>query len=142
MDRTEDRVLARLGLLEDAEPVFAPSQQRPWVGAFLGLALLGKDPLLSVGHQVYGAILGPAFYGLRTVLVTLVVLALLRIKRPEQLRQYHAVELGRVLGLDRAPEVKTLRRKLHAQFRSALPMAGGAGVHESGLTGGKAGSAP
>jgi hypothetical protein len=114
LDRTADRVLARLGLLEDAEPVFAPGQHRPWVGALLGLALLGKDPVLSVAHQVYGAILGPAFYGLRTVLVTLVLLAWVRIKRPEQLRQYHAVELGRVLGLDRAPEVKTLRRKLHA----------------------------
>jgi len=114
LDRTPDRVLARLGLLEDAEPVFAPGQNLPWVGAFLGLALLGKDPLLSVARRVFGGMLGSAFYGLRTVLVTLVVLALLRIKRPEQLRQHQAQGLGRVLGLDRAPEVKTLRRKLHA----------------------------
>jgi hypothetical protein len=51
---------------------------------------------------------------LRTVLVSLVVLAWLRIKRPEQLRQHQAPALGRVLGLDRVLEVKTLRRKLHA----------------------------
>jgi hypothetical protein len=113
-DRTADRLLARVGLLEDAEPVFARGQNLPWVGAFLALALLAKDPLLGVAHQVFGGRLGPAFYGLRTVLVTLVLLALLRIKRPEHLRQHQAQGLGRVLGLDRAPEVKTLRRKLHA----------------------------
>jgi len=78
------------------------------------LALLGKDPLLPVARRVFGASLGRGFYGLRSVMVTLVVLGWLRIKRPEQLRQYQAQGLGRVLGLDRVPEVKTLRRKLHA----------------------------
>lgn len=39
-------------------------------------------------------------------------MALLRIKRPETLREHSPEDLGRVLGLDRAPEVKTLRRKL------------------------------
>lgn len=114
LDRSEDRVLARFGFLEDAEPVFAPGRNLPWVGAFLGLALLGKDPLLPVARRVFGASLGRGFYGLRSVMVTLVVLGWLRIKRPEQLRQYQAQGLGRVLGLDRVPEVKTLRRKLHA----------------------------
>jgi hypothetical protein len=113
LDRGLDRALARFGLLEDAEPVFAEGQRLPWVGSFLALALLGQDPLLPVARRVFGAVLGRAFYGLRTVMVTLVLLALLRIKRPEDLRQHQAQGLGRVLGLDRAPEVKTLRRKLH-----------------------------
>jgi len=39
-------------------------------------------------------------------------MALLRIKTPEQLKRCNTGELGIVLGLDRAPEVKTLRRKL------------------------------
>jgi hypothetical protein len=39
-------------------------------------------------------------------------MALLRIKRPEGLKEHPPDDLGRVLGLDRAPEVKTLRRKL------------------------------
>jgi len=114
LDRWEDRMWARMGLLEDAAPVFAPGVNLPWVGVFLGLALLGQDPLLPVAHRVFGSLLGPAFYGLRTVLVSLVVLAWLRIKRPEHLRQHHAPGLGRVLGLDRVVEVKALRRKLHA----------------------------
>lgn len=112
LDRSVDRALARLGMLEDAQPVFASGKNLPWVGAFLALALLEKDPLLKVAGQVFGS-LGPAFYGLRTVLVSIVMLALLRIKKPEQLRQHQAQGLGRVLGLDRVPEVKTLRRKLH-----------------------------
>jgi transposase len=113
LDRSADRALARLGLLADAPPVFAPGKDLPWVGAFLALALLEKDPLLKVASRVFGS-LGCAFYGLRTVMVTLVILALLRIKKPEHLRQHQAEGLGRVLGLDRVPEVKTLRRKLHA----------------------------
>jgi hypothetical protein len=113
LDRSTDRVMARVGLLEDAEPVFASGENLPWVGAFLALALVGQEPLLPVAQKLWGS-LGAAFYGVRTTLVTLLLLALLRIKRPEQLRGYDAVGLGRVLGLDRVPEVKTLRRKLQA----------------------------
>jgi hypothetical protein len=40
----------------------------------------------DVSHKLYGDI-GPAFYGLRTTLLTLVLMALLRIKRPEQLKE-------------------------------------------------------
>jgi hypothetical protein len=39
-------------------------------------------------------------------------MALLRIKRPEQLKEKDPAAFGRLLGLDRAPEVKTLRRRL------------------------------
>jgi hypothetical protein len=38
--------------------------------------------------------------------------ALWRIKQPEGLKEHSPQDLGRVLGFDRAPEVKTLRRKL------------------------------
>jgi hypothetical protein len=39
-------------------------------------------------------------------------MALLRIKRPEHLKEKDPAAFGRLLGLDRAPEVKTLRRRL------------------------------
>jgi hypothetical protein len=55
--------------------------------------------------------IGPAFYGLRTTLLTLLLMALLRIKRPEQLKERDPAAFGRLLGLDRAPDVKTLRRR-------------------------------
>ena len=51
---------------------------------------------------------------MRTVLLTLALMGLLRMRTPEVLRRRCPVDLGRLLGLDRAPEVKTLRRKLAA----------------------------
>ena len=42
----------------------------------------------------------------------MLLMALLRLKRPEALKEHSPGDLGRLLGLDRAPEVKTLRRKL------------------------------
>ena len=39
-------------------------------------------------------------------------MALMRIKRPEALKERDPATLGRIIGLDRAPEVKTVRRKL------------------------------
>jgi hypothetical protein len=44
--------------------------------------------------------------------VAYVLLALLRIPRPEALKEHSPGALGRIVGLDRMPEVKTLRRKL------------------------------
>ena len=46
------------------------------------------------------------------MLVVLVFLALLREPRAEGATRVSPAALGRVLGLDRAPEVKTIRRKL------------------------------
>lgn len=60
--------------------------------------------------RVYGS-LHPSCYGLRTTGVTLFLSALLRIKQPEHFEEYRPEELGAILGLDRAPEVKTVRRK-------------------------------
>jgi DNA-binding CsgD family transcriptional regulator len=110
-DRRVDRLFAYLGLLDDAAPLFRDGTRVPRAGVLLAIPSLLKSGLLDDARAVYGSI-GPAFYGLRTTLVALVVMALLRIKRPEALKEHSPADLGRVLGLDRAPEVKTLRRKL------------------------------
>jgi hypothetical protein len=52
------------------------------------------------------------FYGLSSVLVLLALMALARIASIEQLRYAAAGEWGNLLGLDRVPEVRTLREKL------------------------------
>jgi prepilin-type processing-associated H-X9-DG protein len=93
----------------------------------LALPVLIASGVFECAQKIYGS-LGPAFYGLRTSLLTLLLMALWRIKRPEGLKEHSPQDLGRVLGLDRAPEVKTLRRKLArlaaagraAQFGQAL----------------------
>ena len=126
-DRGADRWLARLGLLEDAAPLFGSATAVPRAGVLLALPVLVTGGVFECAQKIYGT-LGPAFYGLRTSLLTLLLMALWRIKRPEGLKEYSPQDLGRVLGLDRAPEVKTLRRKLArlaaagraAQFGQAL----------------------
>ncbi len=106
-----DRLLAAIGLLDDALPVFAPTRSLPRAGVLLAIPALVASGLLSTAEKIYGS-LGPAFYGLRTTLVAYVLLALLRIPRPETFKEYSPGELGRIVGLDRMPEMKTLRRKL------------------------------
>jgi transposase len=111
LDRSMDRLLASMGLLEDAVPVFAHATNLPGAGVLLAIPALVASGLISVARKIYGS-LGPAFYGLRTTLVAYVMLALLRIPRPENLKEHAPGDLGRVIGLDRILEVKTLRRKL------------------------------
>ena len=110
-DRSADRLLARLGLRQDAPPLFGSAPAVPRAGVLLALPVLMASGVFECAQKIYGQ-LGPGFYGLRTSLLTLLLMALWRIKRPENLKEYSRQSLGRVLGLDRAPEVKTLRRKL------------------------------
>ena len=110
-DRTFDRQLAHLGLLDDAAPLFREGSSVPGVGVLFALPCLVESGLFRISRKLYGEI-GPAFYGLRTTLLTLLLMALLRIKRPEHLKERDPAAFGRLLGLDRAPEVKTLRRRL------------------------------
>lgn len=110
LNRTSDRVLAVAGLLEDADPIFADSQHVEGAGALLAVAVLAKGGFLESTQTVYRT-LGPAFYGLRSIFMTFFLMAVLRVKSPEDMRKTHPHKLGRLLGLDRAPAVKTIRRK-------------------------------
>ena len=111
LDRSMDRLLASMGALEDAAPLFATAANVPRAGVLLAIPALVSSGLLTIARKTYGS-LGPAFYGLRTTLVAYVLLALLRVSRPETLKEYAPDDLGHIVGLDRMPEVKTLRRKL------------------------------
>lgn len=110
-DRRFDRLLAYLGAIDDASPVFGSSDKVPGAGVLLAIPALLESGVLEAAREVYGS-LGPAFYGLRTTIMAFLLMALLRIKRPEGLKECCPRDLGRILGLDRAPEVKTLRTKL------------------------------
>jgi len=110
-DRRFDRLMACLGLLDDAAPIFRVGTAIPGAAVLLAIPALVASGVIDCAREVYGSI-GPAFFGLRTTIVALVLMALLRIKRPEGLKEHPPATLGRILGLDRAPEVKTLRRKL------------------------------
>lgn len=114
-DRSWDRTLARLGYIEDAEPLFPQSQRIENAGTFLALASHSMNSFSAVAKKVYVSF-GAAFYGIRSVFLMLVMMALLRIKNSEQLGRYNPEKLGVILGLDRAPDVKTVRRKLGTLF--------------------------
>ncbi len=92
-DRTFDRQLAYLGLLDDAAPLFREGSSVPGVGVLLALPCLVESGLFRIGRKLYGEI-GPAFYGLRTTLLTLLLMALLRIKRPEHLKERDPAAFG------------------------------------------------
>jgi transposase len=111
VQRHGERALARLGLLTEAAPQFVAAEAVRYGGALLALPALLTLGVLEAGEQTYGT-LKKAFYGLRATLLVLAFMALLRIRTPEQLQGHPPGELGVLLGLDRAPEVKTLRRKL------------------------------
>jgi hypothetical protein len=53
------------------------------------------------------------YYGLESIVLTLAFMALCRIKNPEQLKQCKPGEIGRIIGLDRVPEVRCLREKIN-----------------------------
>ncbi len=109
--RVEERALAAVGKLGEAAPAFPCAQSVPGAGVLVALPVLLGQGLVEVGEQVYGS-LKNGFFGLRAVLLTLAFMALLRIKCIEDLPGFAPGELGILLGLDRAPEIKTLRRKL------------------------------
>ena len=109
--REAERALASMGKLNEAAPVFSANESVRYAGILLALPLLAQLGLLDAAKKVYGS-LRNGFYGLQATLLTLAFMALLRIKTPEQLKEKSPGELGIILGLDRIPEVKTLRRKL------------------------------
>jgi hypothetical protein len=117
--RMLERSLACTGKFSEAMPEFHAAEAVTGAGVLLALPALLEQGLVEVTQNVFGA-LRNGFFGLRSVLLTFVFMALLRIKTPEQLTGHAPGELGLLLGLDRAPEVKTLRRKLDQMGQRGL----------------------
>jgi transposase len=111
VDRAAERVLAAFGLIPYAPPVFTRCARAPLAGLLLGLPALAATGLLDTAHATYGG-LPNGFYSLDTMLCESVFRTLLGQARAEGATRIDPPALGRVLGLDRAPEVKTIRRKI------------------------------
>jgi len=107
---TEDRVLASLGLAGPVAPVFAAAADVPDAGVLLAVPALLACGLLRDAHKFFA--LPRGYYGMASIFVLLALLALARVKSIEQLRYQAPGEWGKLLGLDRVPEVRTLRTKL------------------------------
>ena len=109
--RTEERVAARFGLLDEAKPVFTEGIGLSRVGTLLILPTLYETGLIKEAKDLYKS-MSNGFYGLCSVLLTMVFLSLIREPRAEGMTRLPPADFGRLLGLDRSPEVKTIRRKL------------------------------
>src|SRR5450756_439237 len=109
--RTADRVAARFGDLVEAPVVITEGAQLPLAVLWLTFPAFELPGLLPVAGELSPP-LRKGLYGLRATLLMGVFLALLREPRAEAATRIRPADLGRLLGLDRAPEVKTLRRKL------------------------------
>ena len=105
------RCAAAFGAMVEAAPAFdAPHNAVAHGGVLTALPMLLGEGLVDPARRAFR--LPAGFYGLTTVLLVLALMILARIRTPEQLRFRSPGEFGRLLGLDRCPEVKTLRRKL------------------------------
>ena len=81
-------------------------------GVLAALPALLKEGLLAHADKFLS--LPKGYYGLTSVLLMLAFLFMARVRNPEALRHEAPGERGAVLGLDRCPEAKTLRRKVKA----------------------------
>ena len=110
-DREAERAAARWGKLPHAEAVFTPAARVPLAGLLLAIPALQATGLLSCATTVFGC-LPNGFYGLDTMLIEAVLRALAGEPRAEGATRVDPAALGRILGLDRGPEVKTIRAKI------------------------------
>lgn len=109
--RVAERQAARAGLLRGAEPVITQGASLPLAGALLILPALAATGLLDAAAAIYGTTRA-AYYGLRSLVLCVVFAALLGEPRAEGLTRLDPLDVGRLIGLDRVPEVKTLRRRM------------------------------
>jgi len=117
--RADERVVAAMGLAECATTRFEAGCDVQMAGLLAGLPALCANGLLSgIGRHLQ---LPKGFYGALHILLTLGFMALGRIRRPEGLRHIPPGEFGKVIGLDRVPEVRTLRAKIATMARTGNP---------------------
>jgi hypothetical protein len=110
--RVAERVCAAVGLLAEAPSQFVTAESVAQGGVLWALPALVANGLLRHARTCFR--LPKGFYSLIQVFLLLAYMALARIKTIEQLQYHPAGEWGKLLGLDRIPEVRTLREKVKA----------------------------
>jgi len=108
--RELDRVSAAVGKLSEAPLRFESCLDVPNGGVLWAIPALLENGLLRYTRMDFS--LPDGYYGCDHIFLVLAIIALARVKSIEQLRYHPAGEWGKLLGLDRIPEVKTLRGKI------------------------------
>ena len=110
-------MLAAVGAAGPAQPGFASAADVPGAGVLCAIPALVANGLFHAADKRFA--LPPGYYPLQILLLLFAFLALARVKTLERVRYLPPGEWGRMLGLDRIPEVKTLREKLEALAQPA-----------------------
>jgi hypothetical protein len=105
-----DRVAASVGMLNGAAIEFERAQDVPDGGVLLALPALLVLGLLSNSRENFS--MSEGFYPLESIFLVLALMALGRVPSFEALRYEAPGEWGKLMGLDRIPEVRTLRQKI------------------------------
>ena len=108
--RILDRLAAAMGLLDAASITFETVDDVPMGGVLCALPALLALGLLRHTRDTFS--LPKGFYPIESIFLVLAFLALARVRSLEALRYQAPGEWGKVVGLDRIPEVKTLREKI------------------------------
>jgi len=117
--RPDERVLSALGLLPSAPTCFEPCRDVSFGGVLCSLPALACNGLFSYIEECFKDMKG--YYTTIQILILLAYMALCRIKTVEKLRYQPPGELGKLLGLDRIPEVRCLRHKLNILVQDDAP---------------------
>jgi transposase len=118
-NNTLARLAASVGELEAVSPEFQPALDVPNGGVLFALPALLATGLLKYTERYFQ--LPKGYYSLASLFVLWAFLALARIKTLEGVRYCAPGEWGKLLGLDRIPEVRTLRKKIQHLSQDRQP---------------------
>lgn len=105
-----ERVLASMGAFSEKQPEFVPALDLANGGVLFAVPALLALGLLRHTREYFK--LPQGYYSIESVFLILAFMALSRLKSVEALRYSAPGEWGKILGLDRIPEVRTLREKI------------------------------
>jgi prepilin-type processing-associated H-X9-DG protein len=101
-----------MGMLNGAPIEFELAEDVPDGGVLFALPALLQNGLLAHSREIFT--MPEGYYPLESIFLLFALMALARIGSLEALRYVAPGEWGKLLGLDRIPEVRTLRGKLSA----------------------------
>lgn len=99
-----------MGMIQGAPIEFEHAKDVSGGGVLLALPALLQNGLLARSREFFS--MAEGFYRLESIFLLLAFMALARIRSLEALRYQPPGEWGKFMGLDRIPEVRTLREKL------------------------------
>lgn len=108
--RTVERILSAVGIIRGTISKFERCLDVSFGGSLLGIPALVANGLTNGIRSIFS--MKEGYYSMLQLFVLLGIMALCRIKTIEQLKYESPGELGKLIGLDRIPEVRCLRKKL------------------------------